>query len=273
MSSWRVQDLEESLATLPEADRPKLHLRDEMLAGAATSQIAQAEVSQRLCIAIHSSGEIATADAAGLLSDPDAIRISYYRGLHARLAGSSSGLKGAMLAVGTDWEDAVTLSEDADAINHAKKVFDQEKNFARLLKMDTAYHGHHMLPFGNAYINSLQEYGVRVDSRRSNNSCSLFSNVTGSQKPVESHEELQDVYWRYNMTNAILFADAVKNAVEVTEGDQPMSLAPEAGPHPALQGPATQNISDMRSTALPYSVVLSRGINHVRTFSDTLGFI
>ncbi|KAL8790212.1 MAG: hypothetical protein Q9213_000743 [Squamulea squamosa] len=312
----RVQDLEESLATLPEADRPKWHLQDEMLAGADTSRIAQAELSQPLCTAIqivlvdllktagvtftavvgHSSGEIAAAYAAGHLSDRDAIRIAYYRGLHARLAGSSSGQKGAMLAVGTDWEDAqelinlrafkgkisiaaknssasVTLSGDANAINHAKKVFDEEKKFARLLKVDTAYHSHHMLPCGYAYINSLRECGVRVNPGRSNNSCSWFSSVTASKKAMESNEELQDVYWRDNMTNAVLFADAVKNAVEGTEVDQPLSLALEVGPHPALQGPATQNISDVRSAALPYSGVLSRGKNDVETFSDALGFI
>ncbi|CAL8576082.1 hypothetical protein XPA_001973 [Xanthoria parietina] len=312
----RVQDLEESLATLPEADRPEWHLQDEMLAGADTSRIAQAELSQPLCTAIqvvlvdllktagitftavvgHSSGEIAAAYAAGHLSDHDAIRIAYYRGLHARLAGSSSGQKGAMLAVGTDWEDAqelinlrafrgkvsiaaknssasVTLSGDADAINHAKKVFDEEKKFARLLKVDTAYHSHHMLPCGEAYINSLRECGVRVNPGRSNNSCSWFSSVTASKKAVESSEELQDIYWRDNMTNAVLFADAVKNAVEAVEADQPLSLAVEVGPHPALQGPATQNVSDVRSTALPYSGVLNRGKNDVQIFSDALGFI
>ena len=312
----RVQDLEESLTTLPEADRPEWHLQDEMLAGADTSRIAQAELSQPLCTAIqvvlidllktagitftavvgHSSGEIAAAYASGFVSDRDAIRIAYYRGLHARLAGSKSGQKGAMLAVGTDWEDAqelinlrafkgkvsiaaknssasVTLSGDADAINHAKKVFDEEKKFARLLKVDTAYHSHHMLPCGDAYIKSLRECGVRVNPGRSNNSCSWFSSVTASNKAVDSNEELQDVYWRDNMTNAVLFADAVKNAVESVESDQALSLALEVGPHPALQGPATQNVSDVRSTALPYSGVLSRGKNDVQVFSDALGFI
>ncbi|KAL8913542.1 MAG: hypothetical protein Q9171_001624 [Xanthocarpia ochracea] len=312
----RVQNLEESLTTLPEADRPKWHLQDEMLAGADTSRIAQAELSQPLCTAIqvvlidllktagitftavvgHSSGEIAAAYAAGFVSDRDAIRIAYYRGLHARLAGSKNGQKGAMLAVGTDWEDAqelinlrafkgkvsiaaknssasVTLSGDADAINHAKKVFDEEKKFARLLKVDTAYHSHHMLPCGDAYIKSLRGCGVRVNPGRSNNSCSWFSSVTASNKAVDSTEELQDVYWRDNMTNAVLFADAVKNAVESVESDQALSLALEVGPHPALQGPATQNISDVRSTTLPYSGVLSRGKNDVQVFSDALGFI
>ena len=58
----------------------------------------------------HSSGEIGAAYAAGLISDHDAIRIAYYRGLHVRLAGDSiDGQKGAMLAVGTSLEDAQDL--------------------------------------------------------------------------------------------------------------------------------------------------------------------
>ena len=134
----------------------------------------------------HSSGEIAAAYAASFISAHDAIRIAYYRGLYARLAGSGSGSadqKDAMLAVGTSWEDAkdvtslpsfkdrlaiaahnsstsITLSGDADAAVHAKKVFEEEKKSARLLKVDTAYHSHHILPCGDPYVASLRDCGV-----------------------------------------------------------------------------------------------------------------
>ncbi|KAL8974635.1 MAG: hypothetical protein Q9197_001123 [Variospora fuerteventurae] len=310
----RVQDLEGFLATLPSSSRPQWNLRDEMLAGADTSRVAEAELSQPLCTAIqivlvdllqtagitftavvgHSSGEIGAAYAAGFLSDRDAIRVAYYRGLYARLAGSGSGQKGAMLAVGIDWEDAqelinlrafrgriaiaaknssasVTLSGDADAIVHAKKVFDEEKKFARLLKVDTAYHSHHMLPCGDSYINALRVCGVQVDRERSSTtSCSWFSSVFPDVKAMEAGEALQNVYWRDNMTNAVLFSDAVKNAVA---SDPQLTLALEVGPHPALQGPTTQNISDVRSAALPYCGVLSRGKDDVQVFADSLGFI
>lgn len=310
----RVQDLEGFLATLPSSSRPQWNLQDEMLAGADTSRIAEAELSQPLCTAIqivlvdllqtagitftavvgHSSGEIGAAYAAGFLSDRDAIRVAYYRGLYARLAGSASGQKGAMLAVGTDWEDAqelvnlrafrgriaiaaknssasVTLSGDADAIVHAKKVFDEEKKFARLLKVDTAYHSYHMLPCGDPYINALRACGVQVDRERSSTtSCSWFSSVFPDVKAMEAGEALHNVYWRDNMTNAVLFSDAVKNAVA---SDPQLTLALEVGPHPALQGPATQNISDVRSAALPYCGVLSRGKDDVQVFADSLGFI
>ncbi|KAL8721592.1 MAG: hypothetical protein Q9225_001756 [Loekoesia sp. 1 TL-2023] len=310
----RIQGLEESLTTLPPSDRPEWHLQDEMLAGNDTSRISEAELSQPLCTAIqivlvdllqtagitfsvvvgHSSGEIAAAYAAGFISDHDAIRIAYYRGLHTRQAGdSSSGQKGAMLAVGTSWEDAqdliklrafrgrlaiaahnssasVTLSGDADAIILAKKIFDEEKKFARLLKVDTAYHSHHMLPCGDPYIHSLRACGIRVNPKRSNITCSWFSSVAPSDNGMEPGEELRDAYWRDNMTNAVLFTDAVKNAVA---SDQQLSFALEVGPHPALQGPVTQNISGVQSAALPYCGVLSRGNNDIQVFSDALGLL
>ena len=310
----RLQDLEDSLASLPPSDRPEWRLKDEIIANRDVSRISEAALSQPLCTAIqvilvdllqttgitfsavvgHSSGEIAAAYAAGFVSAHDAIRIAYYRGLHARLAGSgSAGQKGAMLAVGTSWEDAeditslpvfngrlalaahnssasVTLSGDADAVVHAKKIFEEEKKFARLLKVDTAYHSHHMLPCGDPYITSLRECRVGINHERKSNSPDWFSSVVPLDKAMKPIEDLKDTYWRDNMTNTVLFAEAVKNAVA---SDEQIGLVLEVGPHPALKGPATQTISDVRSSPLPYSGVLSRDTNDIDTFSDTLGFL
>lgn len=307
-----VADLEDSLNTLPEADRPEWSLREQMLAGEDTSRIAEAELSQPLCTALqvilvellktagvtftavvgHSSGEIAAAYAAGFLSAHDAIRVAYYRGVHTKQSGSATGQQGAMLAAGTSWEDAeelvnlrafkgkiaiaahnspasVTLSGDMDAIVHAKKVFDEEKKFARMLKVDKAYHSHHMLPCGDAYVKSLKDCGVKVNMN-GGTSCTWFSSVTPSDKPVVASEDLEGIYWRDNMTNAVLFADAVRNA---TNSDPSITYGLEVGPHPALQGPATQVIADLRPNGLPYSGLLSRGKNDIVSFAQALGFL
>lgn len=198
-----------------------------------------------------------------------------------------------MLALGTSLEDAqeilnlkwfrgrlaiaahnssasVTLSGDADAIVHAKNVFDDEKKFARLLKVDTAYYSHHMLPCSDSYVQALQACGVQVNKERSNTSCSWFSSVIPNEEAMNPIEELQDVYWRDNMTNTVLFADAVKFAVA---SDEQICLAIEVGPHPALKGPAMQIISDVRSAPVPYCGALSRGNNDIEAFSDALGSV
>ena len=146
----------------------------EILANSDVYRIGEAALSQPLCTAIQItlvdllqtagitfsaivgcfSGDIAAAYAAGFISAHDAIRIAYYRGLYAQLAGSGGGSavqKGAMLAVGASWEDAeeltsllsfkgrltiaaynssasITLSSDADAIVHAKKASKTERS-------------------------------------------------------------------------------------------------------------------------------------------------
>ncbi|KAF7714216.1 Hybrid PKS-NRPS synthetase [Penicillium ucsense] len=314
-SSWvrdRVLDLQKSLDTLPVADRPDWQLLEEILAEDGVSRIGEASLSQPLCTVLqiilvdllkiagivltavvgHSSGEIGAAYAAGLLSAYDAVRIAYYRGLHVRLVGNEAGSpKGAMLAVGTSWEDAdelvnlkffrgrlkiaahnspasVTLSGDADAVTHAKKVFDEEKKFARFLKVDTAYHSHHMLACGDPYVESLRNCDVKVNQELS--CTSWFSSVISSSDRMTPTGSLRDTYWRDNMTNTVLFADAVRNAVA---SDDQINLVMEVGPHPALKGPATQIISEIRSSPLPYCGVLSRGVDDVEALSDALGFI
>ncbi|NOJ84050.1 acyltransferase domain-containing protein, partial [Myxococcus xanthus] len=106
------------------SDGPDWSLRAELLAPAETSRIAQAEISQPLCTAVqilvvdlleqagvkfssvvgHSSGEIACAYVSGFISATDAIRVAYYRGKYAPLAKG-----GAMVAAGTDMQDAIDL--------------------------------------------------------------------------------------------------------------------------------------------------------------------
>lgn len=303
-----LEELDQSLAALPEADRPSWKIAEQLSAD-KDSRLSEAALSQPLCTAVqvalidllrsagisfhsvvgHSSGEIAAAYAADFITAHDAIRIAYYRGVHAKLAKGPSGQKGAMMAVGTSWEDAtellnlpafrgrvkiaaqnsgssLTLSGDADGVAHVKKVFDEEKKFARALAVDTAYHSHHMLQCSDAYINSLRTCGVSVNYSR-DTSTTWYSSVKHGKK-MEPSAELCDQYWNDNMVNAVLFADAVKGAAE----DKDINLAIEVGPHPALKGPAMQSLSDTHPS-LPYTGVLKRKGNDVEAFSDALGFI
>ncbi|CRG89192.1 Nonribosomal peptide synthetase 14 [Talaromyces islandicus] len=307
--SNRIEILEASLAELPENDRPTWSLKEELLADASISRIGEAAYSQPLCTAIqvilvdllqsaglnfravvgHSSGEIAAAYAAGFISESDAIRIAYYRGFHAGLACGPDGKKGAMLAVGTSWEDAqelcdlpafegritiaasnspasVTLSGDADAIEEAKTVFEEESKFARLLKVDSAYHSHHMLPCSEPYTQSLRATDINVHDNRSA-TCRWYSSVIQG-KVMEPDDSLKDLYWRDNMVRSVHFKAAVMEAAKCD-----VNLVLEVGPHPALKGPASQTILDAREGSLPYVGTLSRGNNDIESLSDCLGSI
>lgn len=103
------------------ADGPDWTIQDVLLEDVQTSRINEAEFSQPLCTAIqigivellahwgiqpvctvgHSSGEIAAAFAAGLISATEAIIVAYYRGLVVRQLNTN----GAMLAVGLGSEE------------------------------------------------------------------------------------------------------------------------------------------------------------------------
>ncbi|PVI03762.1 hypothetical protein DM02DRAFT_696056 [Periconia macrospinosa] len=304
----RLAQLDNALCTLPVADRPSWNLSDQLRAGKDVSRLGEAALSQPLCTAIqivivdllrsagiyftsvvgHSSGEIAAAYAADFISGEDAIRIAYYRGVHAKLAQGNHGQKGGMLAVGIPLENAedllsqplfkgrvqiacqnsdtsLTLSGDADALDHIKGILDEEKKFARKLLVDTAYHSYHMLKCGEPYIESLLACDIQINRNRKT-TCTWFSSVN-SGKPMEPCDELRATYWRDNMVNTVQFTDAVKKGVS---GEH--NIAIEVGPHPALKGPALQNIAEVRS-AIPYAATLQRGRDDVEAVSGTLGFL
>ena len=237
----------------------------------------------------HSSGEISAAYAAGYLTAEDAIKIAYYRGWSLQYSSDSNGTKGAMMAAGTSFEDAkelcemptlegricvaasnssasVTLSGDIDAIDEVKEIFEDEKRFARLLKVDKAYHSHHMLPCAAPYIEALQE--CQIKSRdRSRASTTWISSVYG--KDIDNvNDSLADTYWSNNMINPVLFSQAVSFAVGALG---PFDMAIEVGPHPALKGPALQTIQEVSGIELPYTGTCSRGKDSTLAFAAALG--
>ncbi|PWY71026.1 hypothetical protein BO70DRAFT_343322 [Aspergillus heteromorphus CBS 117.55] len=238
----------------------------------------------------HSSGEIGAAYAAGSLTARDAILIAYYRGVHAKLARSPNGDSGAMMAVGMGVDEAldfcshvdlagrvfiaasnggasVTLSGDEIAIHRAKALLDEEKRFCRLLKVDTAYHSHHMDPCADPYLQSLKACGI--NAQLSKPECPWVSSVYG---PAGSPTalELSGRYWRDNMVQPVLFYEAL---TRVLAQNGPFDLVLEIGPHPALKGPAMQTIQESIGRKLPYSGVLNRGGDDSTAFADALGMI
>ena len=289
---------------------PSWSIESELQASATTSRLHEAALSQPICTAVqialvdllkasgvqfkavvgHSSGEIGAAYAAGALSARDAILVAYYRGTHARLASGPGDVKGSMLAAGLAAEEAidlceqaqfrgrlfvaainspasVTLSGDIRAIEDAKEMLDGYKKFARALKVDTAYHSHHMDNCAAPYLASLNATGICVNPMDS--SCVWVSSVYG---PVgsPSSAELSGSYWRDNMVQPVLFAEALTRVL-MEQG--PFDVAVEVGPHAALKGPATQTMQDVITNPLPYTGVLNRGTGDCIAFADAINFL
>lgn len=303
-----IMDLEQHLSELPHP--PSWSLKKELMAPPSTSRLEEAALSQPLCTAIqvatvnllhaagvsfhtvvgHSSGEITAAYTSGYITANEAIRIAYYRGYFANLAGGSNGQKGGMLAAGLSFEEAkefcnrpafkghigiaasnspssVTLSGDLDAIVAAKSALDADGKFARALKVDTAYHSPHMHPCSVPYLEALAAIPVKPQSFRPG--CAWLSSVY-SDNGRPKKEELSGAYWRDNMVNPVLFSEAVQAA---HERRGPFDICIEVGPHAALKGPATQSIKEASGNVRPYQGALHRGKDDVVSFGSLLGFL
>lgn len=301
-----MDTLEESLQALP--DKPSWSLKGELAAAKDVSKVYEAEFSQPLCSAVqiglvdllksvgvrlhatvgHSSGEIGAAYAAGMISATDAIRIAYYRGLHAKVATGKAGQKGTMMAAGLSFDEArqlcnrpeyegkvtvaasnapsmVTLSGDIDAIHEMKTYLDGDKTFARVLNVDKAYHSHHMIPCSEPYMRSLQACKIRAEPPGETH---WISSVNPDHSP--SSGMISAAYWLDNLVSPVLFSQAIESA---WRNHGPFDAAVELGPHPALKGPTTQTIKGLTHDTIPYHGLLERGRSDIQAFSAALGFL
>ena len=305
-----LDKLELSLRTLPPADRPQWSLTKELLADASSSRVGEARLSQPLCTALqimlvdilgeagirlkavvgHSSGEIGAAYAAGFITAGDAIRIAYYRGLHSHLAIGKNGVKGAMMAIATNLEDAqeivklpefegritiaainsatsVTVSGDEDAVAEVKIVFDDERKKATILNVDKAYHSYHMNQCSSTYLQSME--ACDVEPKDPLHPCSWYSSVYNEEISA-SFTGIKGSYWIENLTRPVRFAPALKTALEQTSG---LDAVIEVGPHSTLKGPTSQIVQDVLSRDVPYTSLLTRGTNSIDALASGMGFL
>ncbi|KAL7910362.1 putative polyketide synthase [Trichoderma velutinum] len=255
-------------------------------------QMLQAAGVEFTAVVGHSSGEIACAYAAGFISASQAIRIAYLRGTTSELAGAPSGIGGAMMAAGMSLEDAeelcaldnfqgricvaasnspesVTLSGDQDAIEEAKVVLEDENKFARLLKVDRAYHSHHMVPCGDAYVAALKASGCDTPEVVSTGPSAVWMSSLREGRIMQP-TDLRAEYWRDNMVRPVLFSQAVE---EVAIKLSPLDYGIEVGPHPALKNPCLKTIENCSGQVLPYTGVMERQRDDTEAFSAALGYI
>lgn len=237
----------------------------------------------------HSSGEIGCAFAAGFISASQAIRVAYLRGFTSCHAVSPTGQAGGMLAVGVSLEDArelveleafvgrvciaacnspdsVTLSGDMDALEEMVEILEDESKFARLLRVDKAYHSHHMLPCSDPYIIALNECGCAV-ADGTDTGAKWYSSV--HEGKAMTRADITPQYWRDNLVSPVLF----RQALEQARLENMLDAAVEVGPHPTLKAPATNTLASVSSDDMPYTGCLQRGGDDIAAFAASLGYI
>ncbi|PVH97124.1 putative polyketide synthase [Periconia macrospinosa] len=285
---------------------------EELEKGKSTSQLHLAEFSQALCtvlqvalvdllrswnirpnaVAGHSSGEIAAAYAMGALSNEDAWRIAYYRGLlSTEMKANSPDVDGSMMAVGLSPEKAeawiskvtagelvvacinsptsVTISGDTPGIEQLLELLQAENIFARKLQVDTAYHSPHMQAVAQDYYELLADIVPKTPT----GDCTMHSSVIGE---IIRPEQLGAVNWVRNLVSPVKFSTAITDMLRpVKDGERAsenaVDLLVEVGPHAALQGPATQSLKALNVMNIPYQSVIVRNKNAVETALNLAG--
>ncbi|KAK2612700.1 hypothetical protein QQS21_001317 [Conoideocrella luteorostrata] len=236
----------------------------------------------------HSSGEIAAAYAAGALKQHAAMEIAYQRGQFSALA-KQVNESGSMMAVGSseasialklkllrtgrakiacvNSPDSVTVSGDAPAIEELQKLLKTADIFARILKVDTAYHSHHMEKIAEDYMKSLE----KVQAGKPRYGVAFYSSVTGSVKS----SGFGAAYWMKNLVSKVCFSDAFLSLSRdiVKSGNRgAIQIFFEIGPHSALQGPIRQILSAQTSTVKSeYISSLARGKDAIQTVLYSAG--
>ncbi|CZT12486.1 related to lovastatin nonaketide synthase [Rhynchosporium agropyri] len=240
----------------------------------------------------HSSGEMAAAYAAGALTHKSAITAAYHRGFTTNAVKNILKAKGAMLAVGlgeaavlpllaqvtsgkavvacVNSPQSVTISGDSQAIEELQLVLENQKEsvFNRKLKVDTAYHSHHMAVVAEEYLSSM----AGLETCNSNPDVKFFSSVTGKLKS----EDFGPQYWVDNLLGQVKFSESLGNLLSMQKD---ASSAPthhliiEVGPHAALSGPINQTITSRNFEGFKhsYSTVLLRKKNAVSTMLELVG--
>jgi NADPH:quinone reductase-like Zn-dependent oxidoreductase len=235
-------------------------------------------------VAGHSSGEIGAAYAAGALDLESCIAIAYFRGQSiVTLKREYPELKGAMMAVGGSPDEmrplikllkegratvacinspsSITASGDEAAISELQELVEQKQMFNRKLRVDTAYHSHHMNLVAEEYRAAIKHV------KSQNTSGTLFhSSLVGRRIKLT---ELGPAYWVENLTCPVRFSEAVQSMCEAIDGSTTpaVDILVEIGPHAALEGPAKQILKAIggNATKLPYASALLRDKDAVDT--------
>ncbi|KAJ6441494.1 cytochrome p450 monooxygenase [Purpureocillium lavendulum] len=270
-----IRGLDTFLSGLPTP--PPWTIEDELRKTASHSRVQKAEFGHPLSIAVqvglidvlkswgikpdlvvgHSSGEMAAAYASGSITAQAAMAAATFRGTTS--TSSTSDKRGSMAAIGLGAHEmapymepgvvvacensqcSVTISGDAEQVEKVVQNVKSQREgvLARFLRVEKAFHSHHMLEYGPLYEEHLQPF-----IRSTSPTIPFYSSVTG--KRLGGDGCLGPAYWRKNMESPVLFNTALRSAIAAEEG---RVVLVEIGPHPALKGPIGQILRDMGRSA------------------------
>lgn len=242
----------------------------------------------------HSSGEIAAAYCAGLISHAAGIKVAWLRGqVSATVA--QNGTKGGMLAVSTSGEslqetldglksgraivgcfnspNACTVSGDAAAVDELQEKLQAAKVSCTRLPMDVAYHSFHMESVREQYEAALSG----IPHVASEDTIPMFSSVTGA---LVTPDDISPSYWIENLVKPVNFTAATTALLNYTREKRTAhnrrafaDIFVEVGPHSALRSYMLDIFknSETKFTDLSYESMLRRKFDGAQTALQAMG--
>lgn len=161
---------------------------------------------------------------------------------------------------------STTISGDECAIDELKSVLDVKSIFARKLRVDQAYHSHHMQKIAPAYHSACEQ----THHNRTRDDVSFFSTVTGTRKC----DDFGASYWVDNLVSPVQFVRGLQlvrdELKQDNTGRKDGYVMVEIGPAAALAGPTKQTLSSSPDFKYTYLSPLARQTDGLQS---SLGFI
>ena len=169
----------------------------------------------------------------------------------------------------------VTLSGDADKIEHLKCILDREHIFAKKLKVNVAYHSRAMKDVSSEYkrlIRNIRPGQAKTWRPR------MISSVTGRE--ISMTELVEADYWAKNMVSQVNFAQAMATAIAKREAGPDSSAGDsdgvtdllEVGPHSALQAPIRECLAAFSpEIEISYTALLVRHVDACQSSLSAMG--
>lgn len=249
---------------------------------------------QPAAVTSHSSGEVAAAYTVGALNHKSAMAVAYYRAMLTARENHRRSAKGGMLALGVGIEEtlgylkrltgndkalvacvnspsSVSVSGDAAALQELEDMAKADALFARRLKVDAAYHSHHMEPIAQPYREALHNAQLDGPQQGDLNSIAYSSPVTGAR--VFSAEEIADPeHWVSSLVQPVRFVDALTDMVlgDFDPSGSSVDVILEIGPHTSLGGPIKDILAlpEFEGTRLTYFGSLVRNSDATDSIQD-----
>ncbi|KAJ6443692.1 Lovastatin diketide synthase LovF [Purpureocillium lavendulum] len=234
----------------------------------------------------HSSGEIAAAYTVGALSYRAAMGIAYHRSKLAADMMLQSAPKGGMIAVGLGRQDSekyltsltsdakavvacvnspasTTVAGDLAAILELEALLEADGVFGRRLRVETAYHSHHMDPIANDYREAIRPLVAHDKAKKPSHLGSVvFASPVTGYRITRSDDIADPEHWVNSLVRPVQFVDAFSEMVlgDLDSDEPSVDLVVEVGPHTALGGPIQQilELPEYNGIQLPYYGCLVR---------------